>query len=156
MAMAITMREFLKEQDADFEVLQHPPAVSASRVAEKAHITGEQMAKAVLLKCDSGYRLAVVPGTCVTDLNELSHALHERLGLATEDEIRDLFSDCEGGALPPLGQAWGVPVWYDEMLAHQPDIYFEAGDHQTLVHMSGTEFSRLMRTAERGRFARHM
>lgn len=156
MAMAITMREFLKNQDVDFEELQHPRAVTASRIAEQSHVSGEQLAKAVLIKGDSGYRVLVIPSTCWVDLSELSHQFHERLGLATEEEIRDLFGDCEPGALTPLGQAYGLRVCYDETLASQPDIYFDAGDHETLVHMANREFRRLMATAEHGRFSRHL
>lgn len=156
MAMAMTMQEFLKNQDVDFEVLSHPRAVTASHIAEQSHVSGERLAKAVLIKGDSGYRVLVIPSTCRADLSELSHQFHERLGLATEEEIRDLFGDCEPGALTPLGQAYGLRVCYDETLVNQPDIYFDAGDHETLVRLGNREFHRLMANAEHGRFSRHM
>ena len=112
--------------------------------------------RGVLIKGDSGYRILVVPSTCRVDLNEISHQFHERLGLATESEIRDVFADCDPGAVPTLGQAYGIRVCYDDVLAAQPDIYLEAGDHETLVHINGGEFSRLMADAEHGHFSRHM
>lgn len=156
MAMAMTMQEFLKTQDVDFKVMQHPREVTASRIAEQSHVSGEQLAKAVLIKGDTGYRVLVIPSTCRADLSELSHQFHERLGLATEEEIRELFGDCDPGALTPLGQAYGLRVCYDEALASHPDIYFDAGDHETLVHMANREFRRLMAKAEHGRFSRHL
>ncbi len=156
MAMAMTMREYLKHQDVDFEELVHPREVTASRVAQRAHVSGEQVAKGVLIKGDTGYRVVVVPSTCKVDLSELSHRYHERLGLATEEEIQQLFGDCDAGALPPLGQAYGVRVCYDETLINQPDIYLEAGDHETLVHMGNRDFRRLMAQAEHGYFSRHL
>lgn len=156
MAMAMTVREFLKGQDVDFEEMPHPREVTSSRIAQQAHVSGDQLAKAVLIKGDSGYRVVVVPSTCRTDLNGLSHQFHERLGLATEQEVQDMFGDCDPGALPALAQAYGLRVCYDETLAAQPDIFFEAGDHETLVHMSNREFMRLMSNAEHGRFSRHM
>lgn len=156
MAMAMTLREYLRSLDIDYEEVRHPREVTSNRVAQQAHVAGDQLAKAVLIKCDSGYRIAVVPATCKTDLGELSHMLHERLGLAQEEEIVESFSDCDAGALPPLGQAYGIPVCVDDALLEQPDIYFEAGDHETLIHMRGSDFSRLMANAEHGHFSRHM
>ncbi len=35
----------------------------------------------------------------------------------------------------------------DRSLDKVDDIYFEAGDHRTLVHLSGAQFHRLMRKA---------
>ncbi|MCC5810552.1 MAG: YbaK/EbsC family protein [Ectothiorhodospiraceae bacterium] len=152
----MTLREYLKSLDVDYSEVRHPREVTTSRIAQQAHITGDQMAKAVLIKCDSGYRVAVVPASCRTDLGKLSHILHERLGLAVEEEIAESFNDCDAGALPPLGQAYGIPVCVDDALLNQPDIYFEAGDHETLVHMRGSDFSRLMANAEHGHFSHHM
>lgn len=35
------------------------------------------------------------------------------------------------------------------------DIYFEAGDHQALVHVSGSEFLKLMANTLRGQISHH-
>jgi Ala-tRNA(Pro) deacylase len=154
--MATSLRSYLKNRGIDYEEVRHPREVSMSRVAERTHIHGEKLAKAVLIKSDSGFSLAVVPSTCRVDLARLSGLLQERLGLATEEEIERHFLDCEVGALPPLGEPYGVKVFLDDTLFEQPDIYFEAGDHRTLIHMSGEDFGRLMEGAGRGRISRHM
>lgn len=154
--MATTLRNYLKHCGIDYEEVRHPREVTMSRVAERAHIHGRKLAKAVLIKSDSGYSLAVVPSTCRVDLAHLSDLMHERLGLATEKEVEARFRDCEPGALPPLGEPYGMKVFLDDALFDQPDIYFEAGDHRTLIHMSGQDFTRLMDGAGHGRIATHM
>ena len=156
MVMAMTMRKFLEDQQVPFEELRHPRAVTSSMIAEQAHIPGDRLAKAVLIKSDSGYRVALVPGSRKAGLIDLSHWLHERLGLASEDEVAQCFDDCDPGALPALGQAYGLPVCYDDALAEQPEIYFEAGDHETLVHISGSSFRKLMGDAEHGCFSHRL
>lgn len=155
MTMPTTIREYLRACDIDFEELPHPHEVTASRIAEAAHIDGDRMAKAVMLHCESGYRLAVVPSSCDADLDELTRLFHEKVELASEEQIRQHFRDCDAGATTPVGQAYGLQVYVDDMLRHQPDIYFDAGDHETLVHMSGREFDRLMKDTPHGRFSRH-
>lgn len=155
MTMPMTLKEYLRSCDIDFEELPHPRETTASRIAEKSHISGDRLAKAVMLHGDSGYRLAVVPSSCDADLEQLSRLIHEEVTLASEQQIQDYFRDCDSGATTPVGQAWGLQVYVDDMLRHQPDIYFDAGDHETLVHMSGREFDRLMQDSPHGRFSRH-
>lgn len=49
--------------------------------------------------------------------------------------------------------AYGTQTWLDDSLLAHPDVYFEAGDHQELVHMSLAQFVDLMADARRGHFA---
>ncbi|QEM82064.1 aminoacyl-tRNA deacylase [Halomonas binhaiensis] len=153
MAMPMTIREYLRACDIDYEEVSHPRAVSTSRIAEVSHVSGSQLAKAIMLHSDTGYRVAVVPSTCDADLNELSRLFHEKLELATENEVCREFDDCDPGAAIVVGQAYGLEVYLDDQLRHQPDIYFEAGDHETLVHMSGNDFDRLMAGSHHGPFS---
>lgn len=155
MAIPATLREYLKACDIDYEEVRHSREVSASRLAQQSHITGEQLAKAVMLHCNSGFRLAVLPSTCDADLDSLSQLFDERVELASEDEIISRFRDCDPGATIPVGQAYGLQVYVDDILRHQPDIYFDAGDHETLLHMSGNEFEKLMGDSPHGQFSRH-
>ncbi len=57
------------------------------------------------------------------------------------------------GALPPVCMAYGMQTFLDDSLARQPDVYFEAGDHEELVHMDRDEFLALMDKAERASFS---
>jgi Ala-tRNA(Pro) deacylase len=111
------------------------------------------MAKCVLVHHESGYALAVVPSTHRVELGVLQDLLDRRLGLASETEVGTLFDDCDIGAVPPIGAAYDVPVILDESLGDATDIYFEGGDHRTLVHVSGTDFRNLTSDARRARFS---
>jgi Ala-tRNA(Pro) deacylase len=73
------------------------------------------------------------------------------VSLATESEASRLFPDCEEGAMPALGMAYGLPAVVDDDLHGCDDIYFEGGDHRSLVHISGDQFDRLMGDVPRGR-----
>jgi Ala-tRNA(Pro) deacylase len=113
------------------------------------------MAKSVVIHHELGYVLAVVPSTHRVELGTLQDVLDKRLGLATEGEVTTLFSDCEIGAIPPIGAAYGVPVVLDESLGDAPHLYFEGGDHKSLVHVSGDAFRVLTKDARRARFSHH-
>jgi hypothetical protein len=44
----------------------------------------------------------------------------------------------------------------DERLVRSPEIYFEADDHVARVHVSGTDFLKLMADAPRGQISWHV
>jgi Ala-tRNA(Pro) deacylase len=43
----------------------------------------------------------------------------------------------------------------DDSIGAQPDIYMEAGDHETLLHLTHAQFARLTANAPHGRFSAH-
>ena len=63
------------------------------------------------------------------------------------------FPDCQPGALPPFGAAYGLPTLVDRSLETLPVIFFEAGDHETLVRMDGQVFLGLLQGATLGEIA---
>ena len=71
--------------------------------------------------------------------------------MAKEAEIDPLFPDRVQGAVPPFGYA--LPLVVDDSFEAQPEIYMEAGDHETLVHMSYAQFAHLIANARHGRFS---
>lgn len=156
MGIAITLEKYLENNDADFEVIEHPRRIVSSEIAECAHISGESLAKAVLLVTDEGPLLAVLPSTHRLDLAKISHRIGQRLGLATEEDIEKQFSDCDLGAIPACGEAYGLQVLMDEALEDLGDVYFEAGDHERLIHVSGKEFDRIVPNAEHGDYSHHV
>ena len=75
------------------------------------------------------------------------------VGLADENEIVQLFGDCAPGAVPPIGNCYGLDVIVDESIEAQPEVYMEAGDHETLLHMKHADFARLTAAAQHARFS---
>ena len=144
MSMAPTVEKYLKEQHIPYDVLPHARTFSSIRSATAAHVSPHRVAKAVLLEDEEGYMMAVLPADRHVHLGTLRRELGRRLGLATEQEIASLFRDCDLGAIPPLGEAYGVDVVVDDELANESDIYFEAGDHEELIHVRREDFLRLL------------
>ena len=153
MNIAPTLQKYLVAQKADYELIPHPHTESANGTARAAHVPGARVAKAVLVKDGKGFVLAVLPASRQVGLGQLGSALgRESLQLAGEADLKQTFVDCALGAVPPLGAAYGLPVVLDVALAEQPEVYFEAGDHEHVVHVSRSEFQRLMPDAAHASF----
>ena len=153
MAIAPTLQHLLDEQHAEFEIISHPPTRSAMQTAKVSQIPPGRMAKAVLLDTDEDYLLAVLPADHRIRISDLKSELGRRPRLVGENELGRVFDDCETGAVPPLASGYGISTIIDDSLHSQPDVYFEAGDHESLVHMNHDEFSRLTSRARHGHFS---
>ena len=153
MAIADTVKSYLDSHALSYEILQHPRTSCSAETADAAFIWDDQLAKSVLLEDENGYLMAVLPASYRVDLPKLRRIVHRDLDLASEAELLRIFRDCEIGAVPPLGEAYGIPVVFDEHLRQLGGVYFEAGDHEDLVYMGGVEFLALLSNALHGDFA---
>jgi Ala-tRNA(Pro) deacylase len=156
MGIAITLRAFLESHDLPYEVVPHEHAETSQHTASAVRQPGDKVVKSVLLKDEEGYLLAVLPASYRVHLGDLHRMLRRRVGLATEREAAALFNDCEIGAIPPTGLLYDVDTVVDDALLEQPDVYFEAGDHEQLIHMTRTDFRRLLGDSAHSRFSRHL
>ena len=153
MSIANTLQQYLKTESVPFDVLEHRRTACSARTADASHVPGECLAKGVVVKHKNGYVLTIIPASRQVRLEEVGRWLERPVALASEDEIGALFPDCEHGAVPPIGAAYGLTTVVDASLDGQPDIYFEGGDHCALVHVTGAQFRRLMENVPHGQFS---
>ena len=136
--------KFLKKQKVKFQLRHHPARFTAQEVAAAEHITGEEVAKVVIVKADEGFVMCVLPATHVLDMKQVKKTLGaKKVRLATEDEMANLFPDCEVGAMPPFGAEYDLPVYVEERLATDEEILFPAGTHEDSVLMAWADYERL-------------
>lgn len=156
MTIAAKLKHHLDAEGVRYTTTAHPRTITALEAAEAAHVPGDAVAKTVVIHHEEGYVLAIVPSSHRVDLTELQQLLDRRLGLASEREIDKLFDDCDSGAIPPVGAAYGLPAVLDSSLEGQDRIWFEGGDHRTLVNVAGADFDRLMHGARHASFSHHV
>jgi len=153
MAVAETVQRFLEQHAVDYELVPHPHTGSSHETAVAAHVSDDHLAKAVMVEDMAGHAMVVVPGGHWVEVEHLRKELKRDLHLSTEEEFVKLFSDCEPGAVPPLGPAYGIETFLDEALTSLANVYFEAGDHEQLVHTSGEDFQKLLAGVRHGYYS---
>jgi Ala-tRNA(Pro) deacylase len=147
MGMAMKLSDYLNANAVQYEVLNHTHSGNSMQTATASNVPASCVAKAVVLEDDKHIMMAVLPASRRLKLGELQASNGTALRLATESELKHLFRDCEPGAVPPVGSAYGMEtIWDDSLMEHQ-DTYFEAGDHETLVHMKTRDFIGLLKGA---------
>ena len=142
---AAKIKEFLDRNHVPYITITHSQAFTAQQVAASAHIPGKEMVKTVMVRLRDGLAMAVVPASYHVDFNSLKEVIgEENLRLAFESEFRDVFPDCEVGAMPPFGNLYGMEVFVAEALAENDEIAFNAGTHTEVIRMSFADFERLV------------
>jgi Ala-tRNA(Pro) deacylase len=155
--MSQRLSNYLDQCGAQYDVCAHQHSHSSAETARLAHVSDHQLAKSVILEDDRGYVMAVVPADSRVQVGALAKMLaRPELRLSEEPKIAAMFTDCDPGAVPAFGMAWGVETVIDDELERNSEVYVEAGDHEMLLRMSHDQFCDLMRTAKHGHFSRPM
>ena len=143
MAIA-SLKEYLDSHNIKYIVISHSPAYTAQGIAGLAHISGKELAKTVIVKLDGKLVMAVLPAMFHVNLELLRKATRAKtILLASEEDFKDRFPQCETGAMPPFGNLYGLPVFADDSLATDKEIAFNAGSHRELVQMAWEDFKKL-------------
>ena len=142
--IADRLKEFLEEQGVKYEIIQHPTAYTAQEEAAATHIPGAQWAKTVVVLTDGSPVLAVLPAHRKIDLDRFRAVTGaDEVQIAGEQQFRELYPDCEIGAMPPFGKLYHQTTFVDEGLRAEEEIAFHAGDHETAIQMSYSDFENL-------------
>ncbi|MGD2129564.1 MAG: YbaK/EbsC family protein [Lysobacterales bacterium] len=144
MTIASTLKHYLDNRGVDYRMLLHPRTERARESARSANLPPHQIAKAVVLKDDGGYVIAVVPAHHSLEIGWVNEELGRTLTIASESDFQSLFGDCDCGAVPALGDAYGMQVIWDDDLQYTADVYIEAGDHEHLVWLERRDFRDMM------------
>jgi Ala-tRNA(Pro) deacylase len=137
--------DYLEENQVKFTRIIHSTAYTAQVIAHRAHISGNMLAKTIILKDpDNNYVMAVVPANYQVDLEKISDVHGKKLEMASEEEFRKMFPGCETGGMPPFGNLFNLQVYVSESLATSSDIAFNAGNHRELLQLHFEDFNRLV------------
>ncbi|MCK5504601.1 MAG: YbaK/EbsC family protein [Thermodesulfovibrionia bacterium] len=140
------IRAFLDSNNVKYVIIKHSPAYTAQEIAASAHVSGKELAKTVMVKINGKMTMAVLPATYKVDFNLLKKASGaDKVELAPEEEFKDMFPECDIGAMPPFGNLYGAEVFVDKILTRDKEIAFNAGSHTELIKLAYKDFESLVK-----------
>ena len=145
MTVSSRLANYLTVCQADYDLRPHDYSHTAAESAHKAHVPESIVVKSVMLRDTrtGRYLMALAPASNRLRLGWVVPEGDEELVMAREEELVDLFPDCDLGAVPGFGQAYGLDMIWDDQLAREQELYFEAGQHDELVRIDHDEFLKL-------------
>lgn len=156
MAIVERVEGVLKKNNIIYNIIKHQEAYTAQEIAEAIHVSGKNLAKVVMVKAKERYIMTVMPASCRIDFRKLKDVLRETdLRLASEEEFKTVFPDCEAGAEPPFGNLYNIETYVDKSLTEDDQIFFNAGNHYETVVMDYTDYDKIVRPKV-AEFAEHL
>ena len=139
------LRDYLDSKNVKYVVISHSPAYTAKEIATLAHLPRRQMAKTIIVNVAGNLAMAVLPASYHINFNRLFLATGwGDVFLVPEDELAEIFPDCELGAMPPFGNLYGLDIFVAQSLAEDGEIAFNAGSHTDLIKMAFRDYCRLV------------
>jgi Ala-tRNA(Pro) deacylase len=136
--------EWLARARVDYDIHEHPRASTATETAVAERIDPRTFAKVVGVRARDGRTvLLVLDATDRVDLDKARRALAATdVRLLSEAEMTTLAPDCEVGAIPAVGQLFGVAMIADHAVREDPMISFNAGSHSFSVRVDRPTWER--------------
>jgi Ala-tRNA(Pro) deacylase len=139
------VREFLDKSAVSYETSEHAPSFTTQQMAACEHEPGRYVAKPVVVKADGEKMMCVLAACYKINLDALKQQIGaKKIELALENEIGEIFDDCDLGAEPPFGNLYGLPVIMDKALEKDDHIIFQAGTHDLAIRMSMKDYRKLV------------
>lgn len=136
--------DYLERRGVPFIRRPHPTAVDGQHLAAALRMSGWHVAKSVLVDVDGRFYLFVLPAPEQVSLERAAEVVggsHARL--ADEEELAEVFPDCEIGAEPPFGSLYGVEVVLEERLLAGDRMVVRAGSHEESLELDSRDFFNL-------------
>ncbi len=138
------VQEKLDHEAVRYEEFRHEPTFTSQKMAEAECVHGMNVAKPVIISADDQYYMCVLAACCNIDLKALESVLEAGyVRLAWEEELPDLFPDCEVGAESPFGSLYGMPTILDERIENEEFIVFQSGTHDKAIKISMEDYLRI-------------
>ena len=139
------LKECLDKHGIEYISIRHSKAYTAQKIAAATHIPGKELAKTVMIKVDGKMAMAVLPASYHVNFEDLKFSIGaEKVVLANELEFKDIFPQCDVGAMPPFGNLYGMEVYVAQSLAEDEEIAFNAGTHVELIKLAYKDFEKLV------------
>lgn len=138
------VRERLQQAGVErYTLLFHRPVLTSEEAAAVRGTPLTSGAKALVLKAEDRFILAVLPADRKLDSRRLRQQLGVKsLRFASRQELLAL-TGLTPGAVPPFGSLFGLPTYCDPGLLQQPEINFNIGDNAVSMHLATQDYLRV-------------
>ena len=128
---------YLDRNGIGYRMRTHPPDIDVPK---------SEQAKTIVIQAGTHKWIVAVCADRQPDLKNIGQVLKASdVSFVATQELEDLFPNCDTGAIPPLGNLYGLPVLVDRTLADNVEIAFYACTQAVSLQMKFKSFVRLVK-----------
>jgi prolyl-tRNA editing enzyme YbaK/EbsC (Cys-tRNA(Pro) deacylase) len=155
MAVSKKIIKYLEDKKYKFEIIEHKTTYTAfdtARTTQKQEkkVKSEEIAKALVMKADRDYFLALVPANKRLDKKKLLKLVNSDRKKSKEKSYISLDFAREAwmkknilgkvGAVPAFKQLLGLDVYIDVALARQKNVYIGSGEYEYSIKVQVKQY----------------
>jgi len=150
MALSKKITGFLEKQKYKYQVIEHRTTYTAWDTAQTEKVKPQEVAKALVLKLDKEYAVALVPGNKNLDkvkflkvyntIQKKNNAKSaKKVEFAKEVWMKKSLPG-KVGATPPFSELLKLPIFADKGLMKNKKVYFNSGEYEYSFLISTSEY----------------
>ncbi len=148
MAIPKKVLNFLDKNKIKYKELEHRKVYTAIDKAKTLRIKESLIGKAVVLKVDRDYVVALMSADKIINKQKLGKVLSQqrlvkKIDFAKEKWIKDNLKGAKMGSVPPFGDLWKIPVLAESSFLKNKKIVLNSGDNKFSLEMSPPEFKKI-------------
>ncbi|EKE15454.1 MAG: hypothetical protein ACD_12C00012G0004 [uncultured bacterium] len=137
------IKNLLDKNKVSYKLIEHEPVFTSE---EAAKIRGSSLAlgaKALIMKADQKPIMIVVSGNKKVDTSIFKKLYKVKdLEMATKEEVK-IISGVEVGAVPPFGNLFKIPLYFDQTIVDNETVFFNAGSHSKSISVKGSDLEKV-------------
>ena len=146
---------FLEKERAKHEAVKHKTVYTAFDRAATLKVPEKIVGKTLVMRVDKKVALVLIPANKNLDISKLGKtAKAKKINFIKEAWIKKNLKGVKIGAIPPLGNLWGLPTFIDKSLVSLPKIILNSGDYSLSIKLKGTALRKLIPDAIIGNFTK--
>lgn len=136
--------ELLNQNKIDCQIKDHLPTHTSEESALHRNEPLKIGAKAMVMKTDTEFVMAVLPADRKIDSTLLKQILNTKnLRFASKEELLGL-TGLVPGAIPPFGSLFNLPMIIDKALLEEEYMAFNAGSLEKSIKMKTADYARIV------------
>jgi Ala-tRNA(Pro) deacylase len=150
MAISKKITAYLDKSKYKYEVIEHRTTYTAWDTSQTEKVKPQDVAKALVMKADSDYLLALVPANRNLDKQKLLKTINASRKKTTLKTFKKIDFAQEGwmkknlpgkvGATPPFRGILKLDIFADSLLLKGKKIYLGSGEYTSAIRVSTTQY----------------
>ena len=138
-----------------YEPISHRTVYTAFDKTQTLRVPEKIVGKTLVIKMDGNFALVLISAHQILDKAKFKKVVNnwqkkmgrkpvKEIGFASEVWMKKNLKGVKVGAIPPLGNLWGLPTFIEKSLFNQPKIIINGGDYNSSIKINSASFKKLI------------
>jgi Ala-tRNA(Pro) deacylase len=155
MAIPKKILNFLEKAKIKYEIIKHKTVFTAFDKSQTLKVPEKIVGKTLILKANNSLVFVLIPANRNLDLKKIKKKIGKvKIELASERLIKKKIKGVKVGAIPPFGNLWKCPTFFDNSIKKEKEIILNGGDWNFSIKVLTKDLKKLVPDVVFGSFSK--